>query len=82
MFTRLYDVCKTDQIDGLPESYYRRPEPSRDLGTAGAYFATLAHEATDWTGHGTRLDRIKKFADRKADAFEGLVAELGNVIID
>jgi len=125
MFTKLYHVFNADQIDGLPESYYRRPEPARDLGTepdaeleaffaatgavietsndprayynpvadrihmppvgtfesAGAYYATLAHEATHWTGHGSRLDRIKKFADRKAYAFEELVAELGNVIL-
>lgn len=49
--------------------------------SAGAYYATLAHEATHWTGHGSRLDRIKKFADRSAYAFEELVAELGNVIL-
>jgi len=125
MFTKLYNVFNADQIDGLPESYYRRPEPARDLGTepdaelaaffaatgaaidtsddprayynpvtdrihmppvgtflsAGAYYATLAHEATHWTGHGSRLDRIKKFADRTAYAFEELIAELGNVIL-
>ena len=33
MFTKLYNVFNADQIDGLPESYYRRPEPARDLGT-------------------------------------------------
>ena len=124
-FLRHYIVFNADQIDGLPESYYRKPESARDLGTepdaeleaffaatgaiidtsdeprayynpvadrihmppvgtfesAGAYYATLAHEATHWTGHGSRLDRIKKFADRKAYAFEELVAELGNVIL-
>ena len=54
--------------------------PVGTFESAGAYYATLAHEATHWTGHGSRLDRIKKFADRKAYAFEELVAELGNVI--
>lgn len=124
MFTKLYNVFNADQIDGLPESFYRRPEPPRDLGTepdaeleaffaatgiaidtsddprayynpvtdrihmppvgtfvsAGAYYATLAHEATHATGHSSRLARIKRFADRTAYAFEELVAELGNVI--
>ena len=36
---------------------------------------------THATGHPPRLDRIKKFADRTAYAFEELVAELGNVIL-
>lgn len=125
MFTKLYAVFNADQIDGLPESYYRRPEPARDLGTepdaeleaffaatgvpidttddprayynpatdrihmppigtflsADGYYATLAHEECHATGHPHRLDRIKKFADRTAYAFEELVAELGNVIL-
>lgn len=110
---------------GLPESYYVKPAPARDLGTepdsrldaffaatgaaidtsadprayyipgtdrihmppiatfhsVGAYYATLAHEATHWTGHGSRLDRLKKYADRQTYAFEELIAELGNVIL-
>ena len=125
MFTKLYHVFNADQIDGLPECYYRKPEPARDLGTepdaeleaffaatgavidtsddprayynpaqdrihmppigtfvsVGAYYATLAHEACHWSGHGSRLDRLAKFADRSAYAFEELVAELGNVIL-
>jgi antirestriction protein ArdC len=43
-----------------------------------AYYGTLIHELTHWTGHKSRLDREfgKRFAD-KAYAFEELVAELG-----
>ena len=43
-----------------------------------AYYGTLAHELTHWSGHETRLSRTfgKKFGD-KAYAFEELVAELG-----
>ena len=39
----------------------------------------LLHELTHWTGHSTRLDRLKsgKFGD-KDYAFEELVAELGS----
>lgn len=34
-----------------------------------------------WTGHSTRLDRFSRFADRKAYAFEELIAEIGNCMI-
>jgi len=46
---------------------------------AQSYYATLAHEATHWTRHATRLDRDlgrKKFGD-DGYAREELVAELG-----
>lgn len=43
-----------------------------------AYYGTLAHELTHWTGHARRLDRQfgKRFGD-KAYAVEELVAEMG-----
>ena len=34
-YARAYRVFNVDQIDGLAEHYYRRPEPPRDLGTEG-----------------------------------------------
>lgn len=46
---------------------------------AHGYYATLAHEATHWTSHKSRLDRsfdAKKFGDN-GYAREELVAELG-----
>ncbi len=46
---------------------------------AQSYYATLAHEATHWTSHKTRLDRSfdqKRFGD-DGYAREELVAELG-----
>ncbi|WMM94879.1 MarR family transcriptional regulator [Roseobacter phage CRP-804] len=47
-----------------------------------AYYSTLAHEATHWTGHASRLDRLKakRFGDKNY-AFEELVAELGAVFL-
>ena len=50
-----------------------------------AYYSTLAHEATHWTGHKSRLDRLDrltngKFGDKNY-AFEELVAELGAVFL-
>ena len=53
--------------------------PNRDdFVTDDCYASTLAHEATHWTGHPTRLARTfgKRFGDR-AYAFEELVAEIG-----
>jgi antirestriction protein ArdC len=54
--------------------------PCRDLfESAEAYYATLAHETTHWTGHPSRLDRSfgqKRFGD-DGYAMEELVAEIG-----
>lgn len=70
-----------------PRAYYRpatdriHMPPIATFHDAGGYYATLAHEACHWTGHDSRLDRHKKFADRTAYAFEELIAELGNTIL-
>ena len=120
-YARAYRVFNADQIEGLPEDYYIKPEPPRDLGTkadpelaafftrtgaeiiisedprayyspakdhihmppiatfhdAAGYYGTMAHEVIHWTGSEKRLERIKKFANREAYAFEELVAEIG-----
>ena len=120
-YARAYRVFNADQIEGLAEEFYIRPEPPRDLGTeadpeleaffarsgatvettdkpqafydlrrdvihmppigtfhaAQGYYGTLAHELTHWTGADKRLERFKRFNDRKAYAFEELVAEIG-----
>lgn len=66
-----------------PKAYYH---PARDhihmppIATfyeASGYYGTLAHELIHWTGSEKRLERIKKFQDKKAYAFEELVAEIG-----
>ena len=42
------------------------------------YYKTLSHEYVHWTGHSSRLDRLKDvFDDKKGRAFEELIAELG-----
>lgn len=70
-----------------PQAYYKPSEdyihmpPIATFHSAQDYYATLAHEATHWTGHSSRLDRITRFSDRKAYAFEELVAEIGNCIL-
>ncbi|MFD2845546.1 ArdC family protein [Paracoccus cavernae] len=70
-----------------PQAYYSPAEdfihmpPIGTFYSAAGYFSTLAHEATHATGHSSRLDRFTRFADRKALAFEELVAELGNAFL-
>ena len=67
-----------------PRAYYNpvadfiHMPPIATFHDAAGYYATLAHEATHWTGHGSRLDRLDRFTDRKAYAFEELIAEIGN----
>lgn len=52
--------------------------PAEAFDNRGAYYSTLFHELTHWTGHESRLDRITPSAFGKAEyAFEELVAELG-----
>lgn len=55
--------------------------PVSTFHDAGGYYATLAHEAAHWTGHKSRLDRFARFTDRKAYAFEELIAEIGSAMI-
>lgn len=62
-----------------PALDYIQMPPFEAFRNAQAYYATLAHEATHWTRHTTRLDRDfgrKKFGD-DGYAREELVAELG-----
>ncbi|WP_312528930.1 ArdC family protein [Paracoccus sp. (in: a-proteobacteria)] len=70
-----------------PQAYYHPGEdfihmpPIATFHSASGYYATLAHEATHWTGHHSRLDRLSRFNERKAYAFEELIAEIGNCLV-
>ena len=70
-----------------PRAYYNilddriHMPPIATFHDAGGYYGTLAHELTHWTGAASRLDRFERFADRKAYAFEELVAEIGNCLL-
>lgn len=57
--------------------FFGMPKPEQ-FHSADAFYATLQHELTHWTGHSSRLNREfgKRFGDA-AYAFEELVAELG-----
>lgn len=70
-----------------PRAYYRpstdqiHMPPIATFFDAARYFGVLGHELTHWTGSTKRLDRLGKFNDRKAYAFEELVAEIGACIL-
>lgn len=52
------------------------------FSSAEAYYATLLHELTHWTGHDSRLARdLKNSFGTPAYAFEELVAEIGAAIV-
>lgn len=61
-----------------PAGDYVQMPPSGAFTDIEAYYATLAHELTHWTGHKARLAREfgKRFGSQ-AYAFEELVAEMG-----
>ncbi len=120
-FLKSYTVFNVEQIDGLPEHFYAKPEPKGEpvarlahadaffaatgativhggsracyvmqtdnihlpcidfFRDAESYYATLAHEASHWTRHPSRLNREfgrKRWGD-EGYAMEKLVAELG-----
>jgi len=66
-----------------PRAYYSPAKdhihmpPIATFHNAAGYYGTLAHEVIHWTGSEKRLERIKKFTNREAYAFEELVAEIG-----
>lgn len=64
-----------------PTGDYIHMPPIATFHSAAGYYATLAHEATHWTGHKSRLDRFSRFSDRKSYAFEELIAEIGNCML-
>ncbi|MFN3558957.1 MAG: ArdC family protein [Brevundimonas sp.] len=61
-----------------PRGDFVQMPPAGSFFEIAAYYGTLAHELTHWTGHTPRLDRQfgKRFGD-KAYAVEELVAEMG-----
>ena len=74
------DIRTSDEAQAYynPVADFIHMPPIATFHSAEGYYATLAHEATHWTGHKSRLDRFARFNDRKAYAFEELIAEIGN----
>jgi len=69
---------QTDQACFVPSQDLVRMPAKDQFSEAGGYYGTLLHELTHWTGHKSRLNRIKsQQAARRDYAFEELIAELG-----
>jgi antirestriction protein ArdC len=69
---RAYYTPSTDRIHMPPIATFH---------DAADFYGVLAHEEAHATGHKSRLDRFEKFQDRKAYAFEELVAEIAACIL-
>ena len=53
-----------------------------DATATQSFYSTLLHEHVHWTGHESRLDRLKAKGKFTSDyAYEELIAELGSVIL-
>ena len=53
-----------------------------DATATQIFYSTLLHEHVHWTGHESRLDRLKSKGKFTSDyAYEELIAELGSVIL-
>jgi antirestriction protein ArdC len=57
------------------------PVSSVKSGNIEEYYSSYFHELIHWTGHQTRLNRIKESHEGEAYAFEELVAELGSLFL-
>ncbi len=85
---RFFDETKADIFTGKKAAYYEMSDriempPFESFTEAQNYYATLAHEATHWTKHPTRLNRDfnrQKWGD-EGYAKEELVAELGSCFL-
>jgi antirestriction protein ArdC len=86
---RFFAHTKADIRHGGDQAYFAistdrvQMPPFETFRDAGSYYATLAHECTHWTRHGTRLNRDfgrKRWGD-EGYAAEELVAELGSAFL-
>jgi antirestriction protein ArdC len=65
-----------------PSSDHVQMPPFELFNSVGGFLATLAHELTHWTGHGSRLDRIKGSPFGSPNyAREELIAEIGAAFV-
>jgi len=76
------EVCHGDACY-IPSRNVIRMTPLDECRSTADYYATLAHEHVHWTGGKDQLGRLNKspLVNRKAYAFEELVAELGAAFV-
>jgi antirestriction protein ArdC len=66
----------------VPSRDFIQLPPFESFRDAESYYGTLAHEATHWTGHESRLNRdLSKRFGSEAYAAEELIAELGSAYL-
>jgi antirestriction protein ArdC len=72
------EASYSPRIDQIRMPDRERFTGSESIGATEAYYATLLHELTHWTGHSTRLARdLSNRFGQDAYAMEELIAELG-----
>ncbi len=72
------EASYSPRIDQIRMPDRERFTGSETIGATEAYYATLLHELTHWTGHSTRLARdLSSRFGQDAYAMEELIAELG-----
>jgi len=64
-----------------PQGDFIHMPPIARFEDTAKFYGVLAHECCHATGHASRLDRFSRFNDRKAYAFEELIAEIGNCML-
>jgi len=72
-----YYVPSEDYIHMLLREQFK---PTETSSATEAYYSTLLHELTHWSGHKSRCDRFAK-KQENGYAFEELVAEIGAAIL-
>ncbi len=74
---RAYYRPSTDEITMPDQSLFKATD---ERTSTQAYYATLCHELTHWTGAKHRLDRLND-REKKQRAFEELIAEIGSAFL-
>jgi antirestriction protein ArdC len=64
-----------------PDADYVRVPPQQAYPDQINWYRTALHELGHWTGHGSRLDRLKRGMDRDAYGREELVAEMCSAFV-
>lgn len=70
-------ACYMPGVDRIEMPEHHLWKDGDDDARTQAWYAVLFHELTHWTGAKHRLDRLGERHDKKAYAFEELIAEFG-----
>lgn len=85
--TAFFEAIGAEIRHGGDRAFYRDGEDFIQMPPYGSfedperYFATLAHEATHWSGGRRRLERLKFPMTEAERAYEELIAEIGSALL-